>query len=142
MSDIVFWVCMLIVGGLTLLVLVWIAIDTVIQKRKKKHVQKTVEERQQKQAAQDQEFETEPEEPLYVSHVGISKQVDEHLRLIQVITKAGSPGEVMSDALRFYAEIVHMYSPGDQLLLNKSSGQGAIHLRFKPLDRIEKKIES
>ncbi len=41
MSDMAFWISMLVVGGAVLFVLVWIVVDTIIQKRKKKHTDKT-----------------------------------------------------------------------------------------------------
>lgn len=79
---------------------------------------------------------------LNVANVGISKVVQDHIQLIQLKTKAESLGEVISDALTLYAKIVYMYSLGDQLLFRKSSEKDFTLLRFEPLERIEKKIES
>lgn len=81
-------------------------------------------------------------EDSYVGYVGITKEAYERIRFIQLKTKADSPGEVMSDALRFYVEIVNMYGPGAELLFRKSGDTDFTLLRFKPLERIDKKIES
>lgn len=143
MNDMAFWVVMLVVGIIVLFVVVWIAVDTIVQRRKKKQAKKMAEQYERERAARrpEPEQDIQSEDP-YVAYVGISKKVDEHIRFIQLKTKAAYPGEVMSDALRFYAEIVNMFEPGDRLLFQKSSEEWCTHFRFKPLERIEKKIES
>jgi len=140
-----FLVAMLIVGGVLLFTAVWIGLDMIIQKRKEKPAKKMVEQEEPKQEAQKPEKMAEPEfdvEGSYIQAVAINNRAKEHLQLIWLKTKAASPDEVLCDALHFYAEIVNMYGPGDQLVIYKASGMQGIILKFPPLERIEKKVES
>ncbi|TSC84056.1 MAG: hypothetical protein G01um101413_859 [Parcubacteria group bacterium Gr01-1014_13] len=120
----------------------YIGVDAIVQRRKKKRAKKEAYDfNKERVVPGPSPTEIEHDEDAYVANVGISRKVAEHIQLIQLKTKAASPAEVLSDALRFYAEIVHMYGPGDQLLFRKSSEEGCTLLQFKPLSRIEKKIQ-
>ena len=118
-----------------------------IQKPEDKPQQQIAEDKKPEEAERESDavpkpIAVEPEDE-YVGYFGISKVADEYLQLVQLKTQAASVGEVVADALRFYVDIVNKFEPGDQLLLKKSSdGDGYILLKFKPLERIHKKVES
>lgn len=147
-KQVVLWSIIFAIFSVVALALVWVAVGALIESRRNKRllkIKKAEDNRKDEATERASEAVAKPRtktDESYVGYLGISKKVDEHIQLIQLKTRAGSPGEVISDALRFYAEIVNMYGPGDQLLFRKSSEEGFVLLRFEPLGRIGKKIES
>lgn len=141
MSEMAFWICMLVVGTLAFLVFVWVVVDAILQRRKKKHAKKIFEQYERERAARKPDPEAEEDTRRFFT-IWMSKDMEDRIGLIQVQTKVESPGEVMHDALRFYADIVNMHSPGDQLVLHKAPDMHGVLLNFPPLQRIEKKVES
>ncbi len=134
------------IGIVAFIALVWIIATAIVEKRRKKHAWKRGELEERAEWIKhvvEQGSEPEIKEGITrAATVYMSKETEERIQQVQVRTKTESPGEVLSDALRFYSEIVNIYNPGNQLLFRKSADDmGLTLIRFKPLDRIEKKVE-
>lgn len=137
--------------------IVFICIATVIfvlacrklfqERREKRDRLKQIEEdRQQRELARKREQAAKPKvvrDDFFTTYVGINREGVEHIQLIQLRTNTESPEEVLSDALEFYEGIVNIYHPGAQLYFRESPDtDDLILLRFRPLEKVGKKIES
>ena len=136
----VFWVIIFL--ALTLIGI--FGLKEIIKRRENKRLKKAEEEQRREEARRESDGVPEPqvEEDSYVAHFGISKGAEEYLQLIQFKTQTASVGEVVRDAIRFYGDIVNQFEPGSLLLLKKPAEEGYTLLKFKPLERIQKKVES
>ena len=136
----------LVVVFLSLVVIGVVGVMDILKRRDRKRLKKIEEgKRQEEEAWQAAKSVPEPiaePEDGYVGYFGISKVAEDHLQFVQLKTQAVSLGDVIHDALRFYVDIVNKFESGDMLLLKKPAEEGYILLKFKPLERIHKKVES
>lgn len=132
---------------IAIVVFVWACYGVVKERREKRELLKKIEEDRQQREAERRHAQAAKQkvvrDDFFTTYVGIKSEGIKHIQLIQLRTNTESPEEVLADALQFYEEIVNLYHPGAQLLFRESADtEDVIILRFRPLERMGKKIES
>jgi len=136
-------------------VLVWLAVDFIREKRKKKHIKKMqgdwkpgeLQERAEwrrhamKRMAEQQAW----QERVYEMRLCFEKEFENQIQRAQARTQTESPEEFGGDAVFLYECFIEWYSEGYKIFMGKPSHTGRMcmtRFRFDPLDRVRKKIVS
>jgi len=136
-------------------VLVWLAIDFIREKRKKKLAKKMQEDWKVGELQERAEWRRHVmkqivekkawQEKVYEVHLCLEKEEENRIQLAQARTRSESPEQVVADGAFLYTCLVEWYSQGYKIFMGQPSDTKRMRVtrfRFDPLDRVSKKVES